>query len=368
VGRRPISIVLLAGAIGLLCAAAAPGAEAPRWRVVARAGVPSLVAVDALTPFSVWAVGSRDARPVAVRWDGRRLRTWTFAWKGAVLSGVAAVARDDVWAVGAANGRPLAVHVDGRSWKRASLPEVERGSLEAVAAVAGGDLWAVGASGAVSDLPGTAVAASARTRPLVLRFDGGRWRIVETGVAGPGTLTAIDAVSAGDVWAFGVSGPHVSGAYGFGPLVLRWHRQRWTVVPVPVGSSEYKGYAVGALDATPSGTVWTVQSENTDSCGGCVPEFARWSGARKARADFEPDFPGEAPTVYAIAAIPKGGVWAVGELGGGRPLVAYGNGSSWRIVATPFAQLRATPLYAISALSPTEVWVVGRRLIARYSP
>jgi len=362
-------IAILAVAAGVLCTAAAPGADAPRWRVITGAGVPSLVAVDALTSTSVWAVGSRYARPVAVRWDGRRLKTWSFPWKGAELSGVAAVARDDAWAVGAANGRPLAVHFDGRSWQRAPLPEIGTGSLADVAAVATDDVWAVGAAGATFRDPAGSIAASAETRALVLHFDGKQWRIVETGSAAPrpSTLTAIGAISAGDIWAFGVTGPHVADAYGFGPVVLRWHQRRWKGVPTSIGQTEYKGYPVGSLDATPAGVVWTVQSENTDSCGGCLPEFTRWRGARKVRTDFEPDFPGNEPNVYDITAIPAAGVWAVGEVDGRRPLVAYGNGRSWRSEPAPFSRLRGTPLYAISALSSTEIWVVGNHLIAGYS-
>lgn len=109
-----------------------------------------------------------------------------------------------------------------------------------------------------------------------------------------------------------------------------------------------------------------MQSENTDACGGCPPEFVRWRGARKLRTRFDPDFPGNEPTVYGIA-VPEAGVSVVGVVNGRLPLVAYGNGRSWRIQQTSFSRLRGTPLYAISALSSTEIWVVGNHLLGRYS-
>ncbi len=360
--HRPISITVLAVAVGLLSAAAAPAAGSPKWRLVARTGVPDLVAVDALSTNSVWAAGSSADRPVVVQWDGRKLRKSSFPWQGARLSGVTAVSKADVWAVGATkDDKPLAVHFDGRSWQRASLPAVKDGALRDVAAVARNDVWAVG---------------QANDGPLVMHFDGRRWQIVDTGAAAPrpSELTSIAGASTDDVWVFGSTGPHVAHAYGFGPVVLRWHGGRWTRVRTAIGESEYKGYLEGALDIAPSGEVWTVQAENTGSCGGCLPQFVRWSGpARNVRTFYEPDFPGDEPTVYDIAAVSRASVWVVGSTyGAGHdnyfPLIAHGNGKSWQIQTTPFSGLKDTSFNGISALSPTNIWVVGRHLIARYSP
>lgn len=362
--RRPISIAILTVALTLLATAAAPAAGVPRWRLVAHTGVPDLFAVDALSASSVWAVGSSNNRssngqPVAVRWDGRKLRTWSFPWKGD-LRGVEAVSENDIWAVGDAADAPLAVHFDGRSWRRVSLPAVANGSLADVTATAPGDVWAVG------DVSGRASA----DRPLVMRFDGRRWRIVGTGTAAPrpARLTSVAGASAGDVWAVGVTGPHLGGA-GFGPVVLRWHGRRWTRVSTPIGNGDYQGGSFGALDVAPSGEVWTVVG---DTFGGDCCQFLRWSGpGRNILTFYEPGFPGTNSSVFDIAAVSKAGVWAVGgdynAASDGIPFVAYGNGKSWQNVSTPFSQLKDTWLYAISALSPTEVWAVGENLIARYS-
>jgi hypothetical protein len=359
--RQPTSVATLAVAIvALLAAAAVPAAGTPKWRLVAHTGVPDLVAVDALSASSVWAAGSRDDRPVVVHWADGKLGIRWFPWKGARLSGVAAGSAAEVWAVGAtANGQPLAVHFDGRSWQRASLPTVKHGALADVAVVSRNDVWAVG---------------RADEGPLVVHFDGRQWRVVDTGAVAPRPckLTSIDSASADDVWVFGSTGPHVAQAYGFGPVVLRWHAGHWTRVRTPIGDSEYKGYLNGALDIAPSGDVWTVQAENNGSCGGCLPQFARWSGpARNVRTFFQPDFPGDEPSVYDIAAVSRTSAWVVGDVSGADdyfPLIARGNGRSWQIQATPFSGLKDTSLNAISALSPTDIWVVGDHLIARYSP
>lgn len=343
--------------VALLVAAAVRAAGTPKWRLVAHAGVPDLVAVDALSASSVWAAGSRNDRPVVVHWVDGKLEVHSFPWKGARLSGVdVGGSAAGVWAVGAtANDKPLAVHFDGRGWTRASLPTVEHGSLADVETVARDDVWAVGGAG---------------DGPLVLHFDGRQWKIFDTGAVAPRpcTLTSIDSASADDVWVFGSTGPHVVGAYGFGPVVLRWHGGHWTRVRTPIRDSEYKGYLEGALDVAPSGDVWTVQAENSGSCGGCLPQFVRWSGpARNVRTFFEPDFPGDEPSVYGIAAVSRTSAWVVGDDSGTDSLIAHGNGKSWQIQATPFSGLRNTSLRGISALSPTDIWVVGDHLIARYS-
>jgi hypothetical protein len=359
--HRPISITTLAVALALLASAAAPAAGTPKWRLVARTGVPVLVAVDALSASSVWAAGSGNGRPVVVHWLGGKLTVRSLPWTGARLSGIAALSQSDVWAVGATNDhKPFAVHFDGRSWHRASLPTVTNGALRDVAALAPDDVWAVGHAG---------------DGALVLHFDSQQWRIVDTGAAvpRPGELTSIDSASADDVWAFGSTGPHVAQAYGFGPVVLRWHRGRWTRIRTPIGDSAYKGYLNGALDIAPSGEVWAVQAENTGSCEGCLPQFLRWSGpARNVRTFYEPDFPGDEPSVYDIAALSRASVWVVGEVYGADsdnyfPLIAHGNGKSWQIQTTPFSGLKNRSLNAISPLSSTDIWAVGDHLIARYS-
>ena len=99
-----------------------------------------------------------------------------------------------------------------------------------------------------------------------------------------------------------------------------------------------------------------------------LPARVRALGGRaQAQDSLRSHFPGNEPTVYGIAAVPEAGVWVVGVVNGRLPLVAYGNGRSWRIQQTSFSRFRGTPLYALSALSSTEIWVVGNHLLGRDS-
>ena len=96
-----------------------------------------LLAVDASSGSSVWAVGFYEAR------SGRALRSLVLRWNGSawrrvrspnpghlsenVLTGVSVRSRTDVWAVGyqsTATGRhALILHWDGSDWTRFTIPD-----------------------------------------------------------------------------------------------------------------------------------------------------------------------------------------------------------------------------------------------------
>ena len=322
---------------------------AARWHVVARRGVPALEAVAALGSTNVWAVGSGNNRPVIVHWNGTKLTTQTFPWKGGSFSGVTARSGNDVWAVGGTDHELLAVHFDGHSWQRVQLPRVKGASLADVTAVAANDVWAVGS-----------VAGDPGPRAVVMHWDGRLWRVVDLRGAAPRSeLVSIDSVSADDVWAFGYAGPWNYG-YGYSPIVLRWNGSRWTRVLFSKG--EYKDWAYGALDIAPSGEVWMGVGEQSDA-GGSPPVFVRWSGpTHKARRSY--DVPIQGPNVLDIAAVSRDEVWAVGFT----PAISHldAKSKSWQAEPHP-ASPKDAALNAISAIAPTDIWAVGDHLIVRYS-
>jgi hypothetical protein len=119
---------------------------------------PSLIAglesVTAIAPDDVWAAGFNSSYPhstgVLLHWDGH---TWSDidspVLKGTFLFGIHAVTGDDVWAVGSKNERPIAVHWDGSHWR--SVPPrhpapVGDERLLAVSGDAPDDVWAAGYS------------------------------------------------------------------------------------------------------------------------------------------------------------------------------------------------------------------------------
>jgi len=326
--------------------------------------VPPLNAVVALSSNDVWAVGGSEggcntagvSKAVIAHWDGRRLQHRSFPWRAAELTGVAAVSSRDVWAVGSIDRKPLVMHWDGYRWRRSQLPSVQRGALEDVVAVAADDVWAVGAGGV-------------GWRPLAVHWDGKRWRTLDmrTSVSRGSDLRAIDAASAKDVWAAGTSGEDAPVSMGWSDLVLRWNGRRWQQVASSLATPVAQGYFAWAVDIAPSGDVWTV---NQDLPAG-TPLFVRWSGRARSRVTtYSSHFDG---SLNDVAAVSHTSAWSVGVrkdpklLCVHHPAITHWNGKTWTVQHTQLDSLKRASLEGLSILSPTDVWAVGEHLIARYS-
>lgn len=199
----------------------------------------ALTAVSAAAVDDIWAVGSSgDAslgleHVLALHFDGTG---WTSvdatsaAGGGrSMLSGVSALASDDVWAVGYHHNEPLILHFDGKRWRRS--PTDVGGFLHAVAAVATTDVWAVGSP--------------------IQHFAGDTW--VERGSVRDGTdLRGTASVGGSDVWAVG---SRTNGSDSVRAAVLRWDGGQWT----PVAGEHVPGQdTLAAVTALPDGTVIAV--------------------------------------------------------------------------------------------------------------
>lgn len=129
-----------------------------RWRAAATPHLDTvdenLLAVDAVSPGDVWAVGSADVlggrAPLVLRLHGTVWRDESISGlpqaKAALLA-VAAFGPDDAWAAGYRGFAPqqtLLAHWDGRSWTQ--VPG-RPGSLSDLSALSAHDLWAVGSNG-----------------------------------------------------------------------------------------------------------------------------------------------------------------------------------------------------------------------------
>jgi hypothetical protein len=364
---RRIPLFALAAVIAALSGAGSVGASsarlscAPSWQLFAHRGLPDLADVDAVGPGDVWAVGARtgnpnsqaDDRPAVVHWNGTKIDVQVLPWQGGSFSGLAVRSENDVWAVGhvwgvgATPAGPLAAHFDGHRWQRVGLPQVKGGWLADVAAIADDDVWAVGS-----------VLRSYNYRPVVMHWNGRRWRLVPLpGSSPPWELVSVDLVSAADVWVFGLTGPWVYDN-GFGPVVLRWNGSRWMPVQTGIGRADFMDSGGGSLDVGPSGEVWVAVGE----FGGAPPVFVRWSGpTHRVRSSYDMPAWGYGPNVVGIAAVSRDEVWAVGST----PALSHLNAKtrSWR---RPHLPISVGYLNAISAISPTDIWAVGNRLILRY--
>lgn len=194
-----------------------------------------LADVDALSADDAWAVGHtacpgrQDGRTLVEHWDGSAWQRVSSPNSGsfAVLSAVAALAPDDVWAVGSTvvgvDGVALTEHWNGTRWRIVPAPALTgNDDLEDVAGSSSKDVWAVGA----------AVGADGNDRPLVEHWDGAAWQLVTVSTPGgaPGYLAGVAAISPTNAWAVGGYRP---GGGALQPLLLHWNGVRWRLVSVP---------------------------------------------------------------------------------------------------------------------------------------
>jgi hypothetical protein len=328
--------------------------------VVLHSNALSVSDVVALSPTNVWGAGPGllgALEPVVVHWDGKALRRQTLAQREGQLNAIAAASARDIWAVGwvashddrrGTTARPLVVRWNGARWKVVSTPVRDEAEYTDVAAPSADDVWIVGRS-----------SAGGTTRPVVVHWDGRRWTPADLRAIVPASsdLGAVDARRRNDVWAVGARNVDGS-AHGWNDLVLHWDGRRWRRPRSPIHRFE-SGYYATAVDVAPRGDVWVAEET------GSAPWFVRWPLRRRATPRlYQPRL--GAVTASDIAAVSRSTLWIVGDAGD-RAVVARWNGRTWRIEQTPFASLDATTLMGVSALSPKDIWAAGDHLLVRYS-
>ena len=211
----------------------------------------SLSAVSSVSPTDIWAVGSQntsngDVAPLIENFNGT---SWSVVAaptpagaSSADFSAVSALASNNVWAVGSSItvnssgvsvSSPLVEHFNGTSWSIQTTPATA-GKLNAVTVVSATDVWAVGGTGSAD---------------LIENFNGTTWSIVQA--PSPPTsapsLSGISAVSSSDIFAVGGVGK------GNFPQVLQYNGTTWiSLANLPTGIADT------AIDAISATDVWTV--------------------------------------------------------------------------------------------------------------
>ncbi|MGI5164975.1 hypothetical protein ACQEU3_11530 [Spirillospora sp. CA-253888] len=288
---------------GLLCAAVAvlppAAAECGCWRYVRPEGRPSdtaLTGVAVPDAHAGWAVGRRGRAPFALAWNGARWReTAVPAPPGGVLEGVSASSARDAWII--ASGREGTVlHWTGRRWRSGPLGGVPR----AVDARTAADAWIAGGSGG---------------RAALWRWDGARWRPAEV-PALPGELVSVSARAADDAWAAGAT------------ALLHWDGRSWT----EQGAGMDMGTGAGA-DGAELADVVALRRDEAWAVGSraAAPHARRWDG----RTWREVPVPGLRGRFDTVAGDGGSGVWAGGEDGDGRPILAHWAHGRWDLSRPP---------------------------------
>src|ERR1019366_317559 len=168
------------------------------------------------------------------------------------LDGISGTSTSDVWAVGSSNapGAPdqtLVEHWDGATWSIVTSPDPGNADniLQGVAALGPTDVWAVGAA---------QTTATFYQRPMAIHWNGATWAAMSlpepTGCTGHSYLTAVSAITHGDVWATGWCGS--GGTTPQQGYVEHWNGHHWALFgsygSLPANSQLYGISATGPND------------------------------------------------------------------------------------------------------------------------
>jgi hypothetical protein len=260
-----------------------------------------------------------------------------------------------VWAVGRVIARNRIDHHsrilrhDGTAWRPAPLSGFPgNDALFDVDAVAGNEAWAAGAS----------YPQYGRSSTLVARWNGSNWSPEPTPNGNPSSYNHLSGVAAAGatVWAVGTYGEPGSSINRRG-LILQRAGGTWRISPAPrVLATDF----LEAVDATGPTDAWAVGWGSNDIYGAPgTPIALRWNGTSWRSVPL----PTTASTVlYAVDALTPSNVWVAGQTStsgsGWQPYVAHFNGTSWRRVATPTID-NGGQLNDIVALSPSNIVAVG---------
>jgi hypothetical protein len=269
------------------------------------------------------------------------------------LNAVAAVSGNDVWAVGYYIGstgeQTLIEHWNGSGWSVVSSPNhgMYINSLNEVAAVSSGNVWAVGYY----------INSSNAYQTLIEHWNGTAWSLstsANTNMA-DNELYGVAAISSSDVWAVGYA---YSSSHPARTLIERWNGSAWHIVASDnATSSSNELYAVTAVSAS---DVWAV-GNYYGSSGEEQTLTERWNGTAWNVVTSD-NANTNVNALYAVAALSASDVWAVGYYVNGtglRTLTERWNGSTWNVVNSPSPSPTFNNLLGIAAISGNNLIAVG---------
>ena len=186
-------------------------------------------------------------------------------------------------------------------------------------------------------------------------------------------LSGVAAIARDDVWAIGLQdaepiiehwdlwNPAGSGVsillQDAEPIIEHWDGTRWRVVDVAVPPTSY----LSAVAAIPAGDVWVV-GEATQHVV-TMPLLEHWDGRDWATAAEVAGVKTSGATSYfeSVAATSRGDVWAVGagDLEPGT-LIEHWDGRRWHLFPLPGAEPVASVI-SVLALTPSDAWIAGEQ-------
>jgi hypothetical protein len=259
----------------------------------------------------------------------------------APLASVAAISATNVWAVGRNDGFMLTEHWNGQRWSSTGMPAGPCGNFESncnltgVSADSASDVIAVGT--AVLNMPGGWTPAA-----LAYRWNGSAWQTlpVPSGFSYT-TLQHVKAFSPANTWAIGTG---FSGSLSIA-TAAHWDGTSWT--QVSTGFSTPLSLTMNAIAGSGPNDIWAAGQSQSSGYHNKVRHsvLLHYDGTSWSQVTV-PDTGG----LVDLAAISATDAWALGWDGS----VLHWDGTALTI-STKFIMGSA----AITAVSPTSVWIAG---------
>jgi hypothetical protein len=336
-----------------------------------------LAGVSAASPHDAWAVGTYypDENDPAVlqtlgeHWNGSNWTAYPLPNVGnnenSLLS-VSELPNGQAWAVGyyvdeGYAQKALVEHFDGHAWHVIAVPQPGPAGniLYGVAATSEHDVWAVGGD---RDAQGV-------WHPLVERLRGHRWSVVPfptTKDSGSELLYALSAISNSNVDATGQDGTSFPQRMVLG----HFHGRAWSLLRSPSDQTE-------SLDplgiAAAGGAVTIVGERETDTAPNTTLVAAGPSSdvqllKTPSQGTGEND-------LFGATSAPDGSTWAVGwyidpSTGNHETIIEHGVKGSWSITATPdlSGDQGDNGFNSIAAIPRGGLWAVGIQTNAQGNP
>ena len=225
--------------------------------------------------------------------------------------------------------------------------------LRAVDAISAGNVWAVGDH-----------TVKGADRTLVQHWNGRTWSTVPSpspgGPTGSG-LNGVAAISADNVWAVGQYQTALDGARA---LVLHWNGQRWRQIPVPNPGGEHRDSVLFAVSAVSATNVWAVGYYDPPGAVFAHAFVVRWNGSTWSQVA-TPSPPGQNRPLVGISMSSASNGWAIGTTAQATGKVSaytqHWNGHSWVPSRSTLSPGRyRNDLNGVSMVSASNVWAVGQ--------
>ena len=364
-------LALLCSSSGTAFASTSLQRKCGHWSVVPSpspgASVNNLYGVSAAATNDVWAVGNADtpgggggSNTLIEHWNGSQ---WSVVPSpdapgsyASILYSVSATSSTNAWAAGyytlpSGGAYTLIEHWDGSQWR--VIPSPNPGSdinyLYGISAVSGTDVWAVGYY----------TSSSGDGYTLIEYWNGSQWSVISSPNPSQSSnnLYGVSATSGSSAWAAGYYSPPDGGTY---TLIEQWNGSQWSVVPSP-NPSQY-GDILDGISTTFSKNAWVAGNYYSSSQSHTHTLIEQWNGSRWRKAN-SPSPGGFANLLYASSALSSTDAWVVGEYltksQTEYTLTEHWNGSSWNVIPAASPGPAHTLKGVTQAPGSMQVWAVG---------